>query len=208
MGFTGFTTDVARFFTQLADDNSRSFFDAHREEYDRVIRQPLEDLLAEAQDAYGPGKITRPNRDVRFSPNKDSYRTDASMWAGEIRAVYLRVDATGLEVGGGLYGPSRDQLARARVAIADQPTAADELQDIVDRLVGAHFEFTGPFLTTAPRGYDRDHPRIGLLRMKNYAPLTRLPLDASPERIRTAWKRVQPLNEWIATRVGAARSWP
>lgn len=208
MAFTGFTSDAARFFERLADDNSRAFFDAHRDEYERCIRQPLEDLLAEAEARVGPGKITRPNRDVRFSANKDSYRTDASMWAGDIGSVYLRVDASGLQVGGGLYGPSRDQLSRARTAIDSQPDAAVELRRIVDDLVGFNFEFAGPFLTTAPKGYDRDHPQIGLLRMKNYAALTRMPIDASSARIHTAWRRMRPLNDWLDARVGAARSWP
>ncbi|MWV48631.1 TIGR02453 family protein [Rathayibacter sp. VKM Ac-2803] len=208
MTFTGFGTDASAFLAALTKDNSRQFFDEHRQEYVEVLRQPLEDLLAEAEAEYGPGRVMRPNRDVRFSHDKSPYRTSASMWAGSVGGVYLSVNAAHLEVGGGLYEPSRDQLARARAAIDSVPTAASRLAEIVDALTSAGFELAGPSLKTAPRGYDRDHPRIALLRLKHYAALTRLPVTAPPAAIKDAWSAVEDLIAWVDTHAQAARSWP
>lgn len=204
MAFSGFTTQATKFFDGLADNNNRAYFTENRETYDRVIRQPLEDLLGQVQEKYGDGRVMRPNRDVRFSKDKSPYKTNASLWAGEVGGVYLSVSAKGIDVGGGLYEPSRDQLTRARQAIADQPRAAAELEKIRESLVDAGFEFAGPFLSTAPRGYDKDHRHIELLRLKHYAALTTLPITAKPARILDAWERVDPLIDWVDARVGAA----
>ncbi len=208
MAFTGFGKDASGFLDALAHDNSRAFFEAHRETYDSAVRQPLEDLLGEAEATYGPGRVMRPNRDVRFSPDKSPYKTSASMWAGSVGGVYLSLTARHLQVGGGIYEPSRDQLARARTAIDSAPTAAARLSEIIDALAGAGFEMAGPSLKAAPRGYDRDHPRIELLRLKHFAALTTLPVDAAPSDIRGAWSAVEPLIEWGDTHVKAAESWP
>ncbi|QWT25132.1 DUF2461 domain-containing protein [Subtercola sp. PAMC28395] len=208
MTFTGFGPDASAFLDELAKNNSRPFFEAHRAEYVAAIRQPLEDLLGEAEATYGPGRVMRPNRDVRFSADKAPYKTNASMWAGTVAGVYLSLSAEHLEVGGGMYEPSRDQLERARTAIDSAPLAATQLSEVISSLTAADFDMAGPFLKTAPRGYDRDHPHIELLRLKHYAALTRLPVTASPDEIRSAWKSVEGLIGWGNTYVGAALSWP
>ncbi len=205
---TLFSPEAAKFFTEIAEDNSKRYFDEHREVYTRAIRQPLEDLLAEVEETYGPGRIMRPNRDVRFSANKAPYRTDAAMWAGAVGGVYLNVSADGLEVGGGLYDPSRDQLDRARTAIASRPLVASQLTGIIAALTGNGFTMAGPSLTTAPKGYDRDDPAIELLRLKHFAGLRKLPGDATEGDIRDAWMLVEPLIEWCGTVVGPALELP
>jgi uncharacterized protein (TIGR02453 family) len=208
MTFTGFDTGASAFLSGLAEDNTKTFFGAHRDEYIASIRQPLEDLLGEVQDAYGSGRVMRPNRDVRFSADKAPYKITASMWAGDVGGVYLSLSATGLEVGGGLYDPSRDQLARARRAIDGRPVVAKHLGDILGELTRGRFEAAGPSLKTAPRGFDRDHPAIELLRLKHYAAVKQLPLEATPDTIRATWKAVEPLIAWCSKNVGAAISWP
>ncbi|KQP95966.1 MULTISPECIES: TIGR02453 family protein [unclassified Rathayibacter] len=208
MAFTGFGSDASAFLAALTTNNSRQFFDEHRQEYVDALRQPLEDLLGEAEAEYGPGRVMRPNRDVRFSRDRSPYKTSASMWAGSVGGVYLSVTATHLDVGGGLYEPSRDQLTRARTAIDSVPTAASCLAEIVDALTSAGFEMAGPSLKTAPRGYDRDHPRIELLRLTHYAALTHLPVTAPPAAIHDAWGAVEGLIGWVDTYVQAARPQP
>ncbi|WP_202565335.1 DUF2461 domain-containing protein [Agreia sp. COWG] len=208
MTFSGFGPDASGFLRSLEQNNSRQFFDAHRQQYEVDIRQPMEDLLGEAETTYGPGRVMRPNRDIRFSADKSPYKTSASMWAGTVAGVYLSLGTHHIEAGGGIYGPSRDQLARARAAVDSVPTAATRLTEIIDALHSAGFDMAGPSLTTAPRGYDREHPNIELLRLKHYAALITLPVDAAPDDIRGAWEAVEPLIDWGNTFVEAAQSWP
>jgi uncharacterized protein (TIGR02453 family) len=164
--------------------------------------------LGWAEPAYGPGRVMRPNRDVRFSKDKAPYKTAASMWAGAVGGVYLSLHSTHLDVGGGVYGPSRDQLARARAAIDSQPEAAAKLSAIIDALTNTGFELAGPSLTTAPRGFDRDHPHIDLLRLKHFAALKQLPVTAKREDVLAGWKEIEPLIAWCDTYLGAPLSWP
>ena len=147
----------------------------------------------------------RPNRDIRFSADKSPYKTNAAMSAGRSAAVYLSVSGSGIEVGGGLYQPSRDQLARARSAIADDGVPARELATIVADLTAAGFDLAGPPLKTAPRGFDRDHPHIDLLRLTHYAALRSLPRDATDRMVDGAWQQVAPLIEWADAHAGVAR---
>lgn len=200
-----FPPDAVRFLEDLAEDNGKPFFDANRHRYEQAVRRPLEDLLGEAERRYGPGRVMRPNRDVRFSPDKSPYRTTAGMWAGGgTGAVYLRLSRSGIDAGGGLYEPSRDQLDRGRSTIARGGRAAEELRRVLERLVARGFEVTGPSLRTAPRGYPRDHPEIDLLRLQHYAAVRPLPASATRHDVAAAWRAVEPLIAWVDAHVGPA----
>lgn len=188
-----FTPALATFFRGLAEHNEKSWFEGHRDEWERHVEAPMEALLHEAERRYGPGRVLRQHRDLRFTPDKRPYREDTGLTAG---GVYLSAGADGIQAGGGLYTPSRAQLDAARTAIDEHPQAAAALQRELDDLVDAGFELAGPPLKTAPRGYDADHPRIELLRMQHYAALTHLPLTSPLSDIVDAWERVQPLVRW------------
>jgi uncharacterized protein (DUF2461 family) len=95
---------AVRFLKALKANNTKAFFDAHRADYEREILAPLTELVAIAEPRYGPGRVMRQHRDLRFSRDKTPYRTTASMWAGGAGGVYLQLSTAGLEVGGGLWG--------------------------------------------------------------------------------------------------------
>ena len=173
--------------------NEKSWFEDHREDWERHVRDPMDALLQEAERRYGPGRVLRQHRDLRFTPDARPYREDTGFTAG---GVYLSAGVDGLQVGGGLYEPSRPQLRAARTTIDERPHAAAALQRVLDDLTDAGYELAGPPLRTAPRGYDRDHPRIDLLRMQHYAALVHLPLESPLDDVVAAWDRVQPLVRW------------
>ena len=200
-----FGRGAAAFYRGLAADNSREYFDARRDVYQRAIRIPLEDLVDIAQERYGPGKVFRPNRDTRFSKDKSPYKLGGALWAGRVGGVYAQISADGVGAGGGLYEPSRDQLARAREAItASRGRAAGGLRAAIDAAASGGLEFVGSPLRTAPRGFDRDHPQIELLRMQRYAAMKRLPLKATRHDVVAAWEAVEPLLAWIERYAGAS----
>ncbi|MDP4331780.1 DUF2461 domain-containing protein [Curtobacterium sp. A7_M15] len=190
---TPFRPALATFFRGLAAHNDPTWFEDHRDDWLRYAQEPMEALLAEAERRYGPGRILRQHRDLRFTPDKRPYREDTGLTAG---GVYLSAGVDGIQAGGGLYTPSRAQLTAARTAIDEHPQAAAALQRELDELTGAGFELAGPPLKTAPRGFPADHPRIGLLRMQHYAALVHLPLTSPLSDVVDAWERVQPLVRW------------
>lgn len=67
MAFTGWPVEGVEFYEGLQADNSKVYWQEHKAVYERDVRAPMEQLLAELADEFGSGKLFRPNRDVRFS---------------------------------------------------------------------------------------------------------------------------------------------
>ncbi|MCW3017041.1 MAG: hypothetical protein JWO02_4133, partial [Solirubrobacterales bacterium] len=79
----------------------------------------------------------------------------------------------------------------------------------------AGIETFGEALKTAPRGYDRDHPRVRLLRHKSLIAGRRLAPGAGGiaraaalEHARTTWAGCAALNAWLDDHVGATAMAP
>src|SRR3954468_21956610 len=92
--FKGWPAEALEFFEGLEADNSKTYWQDHKQVYDEKVKAPLEALLAEFKPKYGDGKIFRPYRDVRFSANKEPYKTNiaATVAAGG----YISLSAEGL----------------------------------------------------------------------------------------------------------------
>ena len=108
-------------------------------------------LVDELEPRFGPGRILRPYRDVRFSKDKSPYRTSHGAMIGD---VYVQVSARGIGAGGGYYHLAPDQLERYRAAVAARrhrrgPRAADRRRS---RRPASRWPGADP-LKTAPRGY-------------------------------------------------------
>src|SRR6478672_10896663 len=97
------------------------------------------DLLAELEPEFGTAKVFRPNRDVRFSPDKSPYKT--RIYAGLEHGGYVQFSADGLAAGCGYWMVEPDQLDRYRRAVADDRSGA-ELAAIVDRIAATGIEVT------------------------------------------------------------------
>jgi uncharacterized protein (TIGR02453 family) len=208
--FRGWPPAALAWLAGIEAHNTREWFQANRDIYDSAVRGPLMSLLAEVAGEFGEGKIFRPHRDTRFSADKRPYKTAvaASVSPGGSGGYYLHLERAGLYVGAGLYAPARDQLARARGAIAEQKAGA-KLVSIAARLAktGMPLMQDGA-LKTAPKGYPADHPRAGLLRLVHLAairsepPRAWLHTRAAKERIVAAWRACRPLLEWLDLHVG------
>ena len=211
MPFKGWPIDALAFYEQLEADNTRTFWQSHKDVYEKAVREPMELLLTEleAEQGYGSYKIFRPNRDIRFSSDKSPYKTNLA--ATLEKGPYVSLSAEGLGVGRGYYMMAKDQLAAYRGAVAAESTG-EELETICGGLRKAGIEVTGhDSLKTAPRGYPKDHPRIGLLRNKgliawrHWEPVGWLHTKAVKARIVDFTERSQPLVDWLDTHVGPSQ---
>ncbi len=163
MGFSGWPVEGVEFYEGLEADNSRTYWHANKAVYDECVKAPMEALLAELAGDFGVGRIFRPNRDTRFSKDKTPYKVNC---AAAMPGGYVSFSADGLFAGAGLYRPEPPQLARFREAVADDKTGP-ELEKVVAALGKGRYEVGGhEVLKTAPKGYEKDHPRIELLRQK------------------------------------------
>jgi uncharacterized protein (TIGR02453 family) len=186
MTFCGWPAEALTFFEGLEADNSKSYWQAHKDQYERLVRGPMDELLAELAPEFGEGKVFRPYRDVRFSRDKSPYKTH--MGATLAHGGYVQLSADGLAGGAGMYEMATDQLARYREAVADR-RAGEALADTVAAIRAQGIDVTTrEALKTAPRGYPTDHPRIELLRSKGLI----------------TWKQ-WPVASWLGTKVAKAR---
>src|SRR5215472_10967529 len=116
-GFQGWPEEAQRFFIGLQLDNSKKYFDANKDVYQRCVRAPMEALLAELEPEFGTGKIFRINRDIRFSADKSPYKTQIGATSG---SGYVQFSAKGLYAGAGWYQPDKDWLLAYREAVAGE----------------------------------------------------------------------------------------
>lgn len=206
-----FTRAAFDFYDGLEFDNSREYFQAHRELYDSAVVAPLRTLTAALEDEFGAAKLFRPNRDVRFSADKSPYKTNQSAAVRDPHgfAYYLSFSAGGLFVAGGWHEAAPDQIQRYRAAVASDAAGAD-LTRIAADLEAQGFALGGDKMVTRPRGIPEDHARIELLRhrsltaSKTFTDENWLASPAVLEQIRLDWRALRPLNAWLGKNVGAS----
>ena len=210
--FAGFPEEALIFYEGLEADNSKPYWNDHKQVYDECVRAPLTALMAELEPEFGESKIFRPYRDVRFSKDKTPYKTNAAATVGDgtVAGYYLSLSADGLFVGGGYYHTASDPGARRRKA-GDAEARGPALDAVLAKLRRAGFEISGERVTRAPGGYAADHPRIELLKHKSltahkhWEPADWLHGRDALTRIRRAWRALAPLSDWLETNVGATR---
>jgi uncharacterized protein (TIGR02453 family) len=201
--FEGWPEQAQRFFIGLELENSRTYFEANRTVYTTHVRAPMEALLAELEEEFGPGRIFRANRDIRFSADKSPYKTNIAATASrEGRGGYVSLSARGLYVATGYHQMERDQLSRFRAAVAADRTG-QALAGIVGGLEEAGYDVGGEELKVVPKGYPRDHPRERFLRHKgvsvgrDYGLQPWLGTPAARDRVAEVWRAAEPLLGWL-----------
>lgn len=193
------------FFEGLEADNSKTYWTEHKATYDEKVLAPMVALLAELEDEFGPTKVFRPYRDVRFSADKTPYKTNIGAMLG---SGYVQLTAAGLSAGLGMYMMAPDQLARYRAAVAGDSTGA-ELDRVIAAIERKKIHVHGhDVLKTVPRGYDKEHPRAELLKNKgitawqDWPPAAWLSKPAARDKIADFMRTSAPLMSWLDTNVG------
>jgi len=213
--FRGWSDKALDFYRRLEAENNRTFWTANRATYDAEVKAPFEALSDLVADEFGPLKVFRPNRDLRFSKDKSPYKTRCYA-VGEGsggESFYVEISAGGLVAGSGYWMMAGDQLTRYREAVDTEKTGS-ELEQIIATVRTQKLQVEGRGLKGAPRGYARDHPRIELLRYKSVAalrffePAAWLGTKAAANRIRDVWRAAGPMNAWLNEHVGPSTEPP
>lgn len=224
--FRGFPPEALSFLQQLAANNNREWFQANKSDYDTHLKQPLDELvlsLGDELDKFSPGFQTDPKkaiyriyRDVRFSANKQPYKTHVSAsffpkWMQKHMGggYYFHFSATEFFLGGGVYRAGSKEVYAIRKRLHQDPVAYRKLVAAASfkRLFG---EVEGERLKRAPKGFSPEDPAIDLLLGKQFLASTQLPiaLAETPKlqsEIVKHFKALQPWIDWLndAVRAGA-----
>jgi uncharacterized protein (TIGR02453 family) len=193
--FRGFSPNAIKFLRELEKNNSRDWFQPRKDQFEELVRAPMLELAAivnEQLRTFAVDHVTDPKkavhriyRDVRFSKDKAPYKTNISamfrpkglskMGGG---GYYLSIAAKSVELAGGVYMPGPAELSAIRVAINDNPREFKQMLEDPKllKLVGP---LRGDQLSRPPKGFDRDHPAMDLLRRKQFYYFTTLPTSVA-----------------------------
>ena len=209
MTFTGFPKAALDFYDDLELDNTKSYWTAHKEVYDACVKAPMVELTTALEDEFGPAKIFRPYRDVRFSKDKTPYKNHQGAYVagGSGSGWYVQISSAGVYTAVGYHEASSEALAAIRMAIAEDRSGTD-LQKLVAALERKGWTRGGEMLKTRPQGYAADHPRIELLRHKSLVLHKSYGFDDvihTPQllaMIRSDWRATRPFVDWVGMHSG------
>ena len=174
---TGISKTTLDFLKELKNNNNREWFNDHKAEFQVEQKKAKEFYSAlmeilKTHDDIESLKIFRIYRDVRFSKDKTPYKPH---FAGNfVRATkrlrggyYLRIRPGESFLAGGFWDPNKEDLLRIRKEFEMDAT---EIRDIInDKTFVKYFgKLEGNELKTAPRGFDKEHPDMDLIKMKQF----------------------------------------
>lgn len=209
--------DVLRFLSELRENNNKEWFDANRKRYDESRKKVLflTELINQEIVKFDPEVgiqnpkdcVFRIFRDVRFSNDKTPYKINMGSFIskGGRKSVgagyYVHIEPGGSFFGGGVYQPEADALKAFRTEIFDH---ADEFKAIIQGKPFVKFfpEMYDDKLRTAPKGFPKDFPDIGLLKYKSYAFTSRMEdsVVASPDFVKhiiAGFRELAPANRFL-----------
>lgn len=193
MGDRYFNQDTFEFLTNLAQNNTRDWFEIHKSEYEAAVRSPslnlIEDIRGElnyisphflAIPKKVGGSLMRIHRDIRFGKDKRPYKTNIGIQFRHTRGkdvhapgFYIHIEPNECFLGVGIWRPDAITLAKIRDAIIAKPEQWKTTKQ--DKKFNRYFTLSGESLKNPPRGYDKEHPFVEDLKRKDFiamAPLT------------------------------------
>jgi uncharacterized protein (TIGR02453 family) len=182
-----FSPATFRFLRQLARHKNRTWFHAHKTDYERHVREPFLTLIADLEEPLAKisphfradprkvgGSLFRIHRDTRFSHNKQPYKpfAGARLFHERRREIaapsfYLHIEPGNCFAGGGQWHPESRALRNIRNFMVDNPAAWKRATR--RRVFREHFSFWGDSLKRQPRGFDPHHELIDDLKRKSFA---------------------------------------
>jgi uncharacterized protein (TIGR02453 family) len=225
MGTRYFTPQLFAFLRDLAANNDRDWFLAHKDDYERHVREPalgfISDLVAPLAEISphlnvdarrNGGSLLRIHRDLRFGKERGPYHTKVGFRfrlgadpTAPTPVLYLHLEPRLSFMAAGIWRPSTGDAYAIRRLIAAEPSAWEE---------AAHsgrftetFTLAGDSLVRPPKGFDPKHPLLGDLRRKDFAGVAaltqrRVTCDVFLSDFVDNSRRAQPLLAFLCRALG------
>ena len=218
-----FSQPALKFLTGLKKNNDRAWFDARKSTYETGIKLPMLAIIEEinhALAAFAPEFIRPPQkimmriyRDIRFSPNKQPYKTHVAAWWARQglektsgAGFYFHFGPDELRIAAGCYMPEKDQLLAIRRMLLERH---EELRHLMStkHLKGKMIPFDGLKMSRGPKGFPPDHPAMDLILCRQWGVGAGLPASVAlgptlvkeiVSRFKLAAAMVHLLNEPLA----------
>ncbi len=161
-----------------------------------------------------PQKIMmRIYRDIRFSKNKQPYKTHVAAWWARQglektsgAGFYLHIGVDEVRIAAGCYMPEKDQLLAIRRMLLERH---EDLRAFMGKkhLKGKMTPFDGHKMNRGPKGFPADHPALDLILCRQWGVSAGLPAETAlgpgllkeiVTRFKLAAPMVRLLNEPLA----------
>ena len=220
-----FTNATFAFMKDLADNNSRQWFNDNKHRYEKHVKDAAIQFITD----FGPylkkisghfradprpvgGSMFRIYRDTRFSKDNSPYKTAIGIQFrhdlgkdAHAPGYYLHIDPTGCFAGTGMWHPDSGSLLKIREAIVEDPKAWK-------RAVGGKrfretFALEGDRLKRPPKGFDPEHPLVEDLKRKDFIGVVKLAKKVItnpdlPKELAGEFRAGSPLVKFLCAAVG------
>jgi uncharacterized protein (TIGR02453 family) len=178
--------EAIQFIEDLKANNATEWMHANKKRYENFkkdyhsyiasllnVMKPLDKSLEVLEIKNCTFRI---NRDIRFSKNKDPYKTNIGMWMSTNKnrknspGYYIHYEKGASFIAGGVWCPEPNELKQIRKEI-------EFFHDDLDKIIadknfkkefGAIDRDENNLLKNAPKGFDINHPAIEFLKLKSF----------------------------------------
>jgi uncharacterized protein (TIGR02453 family) len=223
--FTHFEPSLIKFLKDLSANNSRDWFNDHKQDYEDKVRTPAMEFIEqmdqwirlisphyETSTKKVGGSLMRIHRDVRFAKDKSPYKTNVGIQfrheiGKDVHApgFYLHIAPEDIFLGVGTWRPHPDALGAIRDHIVAKP---GPYQDAIEHQpFNEFYELAGESLVRAPKGYDKEHPLIDEIKRKDFIALCKLNENELYQEdfckmVASRFGRAQPLQKFLCEALG------
>ena len=173
----GINKNIFDFFNDLKTNNNRDWFNKNKERF-LEYQQEVKDFSSQVQiklnkqDDIDKIKVFRIYRDVRFSKDKTPYKTHFGVSFNRKKpylrgGYYIHIQPDSSFIATGFWNPNKEDLLRIRKEIE---VDGEELEKIINskKIKTLWGPIKGDEVKTSPKGFDKDHPHIELIKKKQY----------------------------------------
>jgi uncharacterized protein (TIGR02453 family) len=217
-----------RFLRGLKRNNDRTWFHANRTAWDAHVRHAFEDMVTmlllagsrtdERLTHVDPRAcLFRLANDTRFQVTKAPYKTWLSAWMspggkdGAFAGYYIHLAPGDTHFSAGIYVPAKPAIHALRSAFVEDGREARSFDRILaSKTMRPYLPLDTEPMRVTPRGFPKAHPRLPLIRARNYLVRRDVTDRELLERgafavFRDAMRATAPFVRWIAARAAVAR---
>ncbi len=204
--------DVFKFLRDLEKNNNRDWFNEHKQTF-KIVEKEVKDFynhvleLLKTHDDVDKLKMFRIYRDIRFSKDKTPCKTHFGGSFHRIKpelrgGYYLHIDPKDTFIACGFWEPHKDDLFRIRKEFEIDDT---EIRKIINdkKFVETFGELKGDEVKTAPKGFNKNHAAIDLIKKKQYIFIKRFSIEEAlssdfAENINDTYKIIRPYFDYMS----------
>ena len=219
-----FTEAAIKFLRGLKRNNDRDWFEPRKGVYEAELKAPMLAVIEAVNEALSgfapefvrpaPKSMMRIYRDIRFSKNKQPYKSNVAAWWARQglektsgAGFYFHLSVDELHIAAGAYMPEKDQLLAIRRMLLERH---EELRRTMSKktLQGKLTEFDGLKMARGPKGFPAGHPAMDLILQRQWGVSAALPAQVAlgpglvkqiVSRFKLAAPMVRLLNEPLVT---------